>query len=119
MMRVGKCAPRPLEVPNQPSNQPIGNMHASVTRPTMPIGMSRSVIGNVSAWPALRARDAAIAPARPLIRGFASFNKVQIAEMPIAPAPMYLTLVLHAVRATVAAAVVKSPAIAEELGRPQ
>src|SRR5262249_4910970 len=112
-MSVGKCAPRPLEFPNQPSNHPIGNMQTSVTRPTIPIGMSRSVIGNVSALPALRARDAAIALARPLIRGLASFNKVQIAEIPIAPAPMYLTLPLHALRARVASGVVKSWARAE------
>ena len=83
-------------------------MQASVTKPTIPIGMSRSVIGNVSALPALRARDAAIALARPLISGFASFNKVQIAEIPIAPAPMYLTLPLHALRASAATGVVKS-----------
>src|SRR6184192_4823010 len=98
MMSVGKGAPRPLLLPKSPRSQPIGSMQASVTKPTIPIGMSRSVIGNVSALPALRARDAAIALARPLISGFASFNKVQIAEMPIAPAPMYLTFALHALR---------------------
>jgi hypothetical protein len=59
----------------------------------MPIGMSRSVIGSVSALPALRAREAAIAPARPLMTtGFTSFSSVQIAETPIAPAPMKRTL---------------------------
>ena len=51
----------------------------------MPIGMSRSVIGSVSAFPALRARDAAIAPARPLATGLTSLSSVQIAETPIAP----------------------------------
>ena len=86
----------------------MGSMHANVTRPTMPIGMSRSVIGSVSALPALRARDAAIALAKPLTSGFPSFNKVQIAEIPIAPAPMYLTLPLHALRASAATGVVKS-----------
>ena len=50
-------------------------MQASVTKPTMPIGMSRSVIGSVSALPAFRARDAAIAPARPLISGFTKLQK--------------------------------------------
>ena len=59
----------------------------------MPIGISRSVIGNVSALPALRARDAAIAPASPLATGFTNFSNVQIAETPIAPAPMKRTFV--------------------------
>src|SRR6266581_3949204 len=61
-------------------------MQTSVTRPTIPIGISRSVIGNVSALPALRAREAAIALARPLATGFTNFSSVQIAETPIAPA---------------------------------
>src|SRR5437899_10401175 len=91
-------------------------MQTSVTTPTMPIGMSRSVIGSVSALPALRARDAAIALARPLISGFASFNQVQIAEIPIAPAPMSLTLPLHALRARAATVVDKSWARPEECG---
>src|ERR1041385_797301 len=108
MTRVGKCAPSPLAFPKAPRSQPIGSMHAKVTRPTMPIGISRSVIGSVSDLPALRARDAAIALARPLVRGFASFNRVQIAEIPIAPAPMYLTFPLHAPRARAATGVVKS-----------
>src|SRR5262245_40082054 len=98
MISVGKCAPSPLAFPKAPRSQPIGSMHTNVTRPTMPIGMSRSVIGSVSALPALRARDAANALARPLISGFPSFNKVQIAEITIAPAPIYLTLPLHAAR---------------------
>ena len=67
-------------------------MHTNVTIPTMPIGMSRSVIGSVSALPALRAREAAIALARPLATGFTSFSSVQIAETPIAPAPRKRTL---------------------------
>ena len=50
-------------------------MQSNVIRPTMPIGISRSVIGNVSALPALRARDAAIAPARPLATGFTNFEQ--------------------------------------------
>src|SRR5256886_5862680 len=62
-------------------------MQANVTRPTMPIGISRSVIGSVSALPALRARDAAIAPARPLATGFTNLSNVQTADTPIAPAP--------------------------------
>ena len=70
-------------------------MQTSVIMPTMPIGMSRSVIGSVSALPALRAREAAIAPARPLTTGLTSFSKVQIAETPIAPAPMKRTLRLQ------------------------
>jgi len=37
--------------------------------------------------PALRAREAAIALARPLATGFTSFSNVQIADTPIAPAP--------------------------------
>ncbi len=41
---------------------------------------------------ALRARDAAIAPASPLATGFTNFNNVQIAETPIAPAPTKRTL---------------------------
>src|SRR5262245_12918517 len=119
MMSVGRCAPSPLVFPNQPSNQPIGNMHANVERPTMPIGISRSVIGSVSAWPALRARDAAIAPASPLATGFTNFSNVQIAETPIAPAPTNRTFVLQVFVARVAAAVVRSPAIAEKCGTPQ
>src|SRR5213596_1846387 len=87
MMSVGKCAPRPLLLPKYPSNQAIGSMQISVTSPTMPIGMSRSVIGSVSALPAFRARDAAIAPASPLATGLTSLRSVQIAETPIAPAP--------------------------------
>ena len=58
----------------------------------MPIGISRSVIGSVSPLPAFRARDAAMAPASPLATGFTNFNSVQIAETPIAPAPMKRTL---------------------------
>src|ERR1041384_2401798 len=119
MINVGKCAPSPLDVPNQPSSHPIGNMHSSVTRPTMPIGMSRSVIGSVSAFPALRARDAAIAPVRPLATGLISFSKVQIAETPMAPAPMKRTFVLHVLVASVATAVVMSPVIPEKCGPPQ
>src|SRR5690349_4662415 len=113
MINVGRCAPRPLELPKTPSNQPIGTMQINVTTPTIPIGISRSVIGNVSALPDFRARDAAIAPANPLINGFASLTSVQIAETPIAPAPMYLTLPLQALRASAATGVVKSLARAE------
>ena len=43
----------------------------------------------------LRAREAAIAPARPLATGFTSFSNVQIADTPIAPAPMKRTLRLQ------------------------
>ena len=79
----------------------------------MPIGMSRSVIGSVSALPALRARDAAIAPARPLATGLTSLSNVQIAETPIAPAPMKRTLWLQVLCASAPAAVVRSPVSAE------
>ena len=118
MMSVGKCAPSPLAFPKYPRSHPIGSMQTNVTRPTIPIGISRSVIGSVSALPAFRARDAAIAPARPLATGFTSFSSVQIAETPIAPAPMKRTFVLHVFCASVAAAVVISPAIAEKCGTP-
>src|SRR5437773_10771767 len=67
-------------------------MHANVESPTMPIGISRSVIGSVSPLPALRARDAAIALARPLATGFTNLSKVQTADTPIAPAPTKRTL---------------------------
>src|SRR5262245_28235590 len=103
MMSVGKCAPSPLLLPKYPSNQAIGSMQISVTSPTMPIGMSRSVIGSVSALPAFRARDAAIAPASPLATGLTSLRSVQIAETPIAPAPMKRTFVLQVFCASVAA----------------
>src|SRR5438552_3997684 len=119
MMSVGKCAPRPLEVPKYPSNQPIGSMQTNVTTPTMPIGISRSVIGSVSALPALRARDAAIALVRPRATGFTNLSNVQIAETPIAPAPTKRTFVLQVFCASVAAAVVISPDIAEKCGTPQ
>src|SRR5690348_17117294 len=113
MTRVGRCAPSPLELPKIPSSHPIGSMQIKVTMPTMPIGISRSVIGKVSALPDLRARDAAIALANPLNSGFANLSNVQIAETPIAPAPMYLTLPLQALRARAATGVVKSWARAE------
>src|SRR5438874_10178670 len=103
MMSVGKCAPRPLLLPKYPSNQAIGSMQISVTTPTMPIGMSRSVIGRVSARPAFRARDAAIALASPLATGFTNLSNVQIAETPIAPAPTKRTFVLQVFCASVAA----------------
>src|SRR5207253_11306397 len=93
-------------------------MQANVTMPTMPIGMSRSVIGSVSALPALRARDAAIALVSPLATGLINLSKVQIADTPIAPAPTKRTFVLHVLVASVAAAVVRSPAIAEKCGTP-
>src|SRR5215470_15100713 len=80
MVSVRTCAPRPLALPKYPSNQAIGSMQISVTSPTIPIGISRSVIGSVSARPAFRARDAAIAPARPLATGLTSLRSVQIAE---------------------------------------
>src|SRR5213593_629702 len=85
----------------------------------MPMGMSRSVIGSVSALPALRAREAAIALASPLATGCTNFSSVQIAETPIAPAPTKRTFVLQVFCASVAAAVVKSPAMAEKCGTPQ
>ena len=94
-------------------------MQTNVTTPTMPIGMSRSVIGNVSAWPALRARDAAIALVRPRVTGFTNLSNVQIAETPIAPAPTKRTFVLQVFCAMVATAVVTSPAMAEKCGTPQ
>src|SRR4029078_12244596 len=119
MISVGKCAPRPLLLPKYPSNQAMGSMQTSVTTPTMPIGMSRAVIGSVSARPAFRARDAAIALARPLATGITSLRSVQIAETPIAPAPTKRTFVLQVFCACVAAAVVRSPAIAEKCGMPQ
>src|SRR6266496_1137758 len=87
MMRIGMFAPSPLALAKEPSSHPIGSMQAKVTRPTMPIGISRSVIGSVSAFPALRVRDAAIALARPLPTGFTNLSNVHIAETPIAPAP--------------------------------
>src|SRR6185295_17515563 len=98
MMSVGKCAPRPLLLPKYPSNQ---------------------VIGNVSALPAFRARDAAIALASPLVTGLTSLRSVQIAETPIAPAPTKRTFVLQVFCASVAEAVVMSPAISEKCGTPQ
>jgi len=79
----------------------------------MPIGMSRSVIGSVSALPALRAREAAIALASPRATGLTNLSSVQIAETPIAPAPTKRTFVLQVFCASAAAAVVMSPAIAE------
>src|ERR1044072_9119957 len=94
-------------------------MQASVTTPTLPIGMSRSVIGSVSALPALRTREAAMAPASPLATGFTSLSNVQIAETPIAPAPTKRTFVLQVLYASVAAAVVMSPAMEEKCGTPQ
>src|SRR5205814_8083225 len=94
-------------------------MQTNVTTPTMPIGMSRSVIGSVSALPALRARDAAIALVRPRATGFTNLSNVQIAETPIAPAPTKRTFVLQVFCASVAAAVVISPDIAEKCGTPQ
>src|SRR5207248_10649627 len=94
-------------------------MQANVTRPTMPIGISRSVIGSVSALPALRARDAAIAPARPLATGFTNLSKVQTADTPIAPAPTKRTLRLQVLCASAAALVLKSCTSAEECGTPQ
>src|SRR5262249_7482724 len=75
--------------------------------------------GSVSALPAFRARDAAIAPASPLATGLTSLRSVQIAETPIAPAPMKRTFVLQVFCASVAAAVVISPDIAEKCGTPQ
>src|SRR5438876_8270190 len=74
MVSVATCAPRPLVLPKYPSNHAIGSIHNSVTNPTMPMGISRSVIGSVSALPALRAREAAMAPARPLLTGLTSFS---------------------------------------------
>src|SRR5437899_12977697 len=94
-------------------------MQTNVTTPTMPIGISRSVIGSVSALPALRARDAAIALVGPRATGFTSLSNVQIAETPIAPAPTKRTFVLQVFCAIVATAVVQSPAIAEKGGNPQ
>src|SRR5262245_46154425 len=94
-------------------------MQANVTTPTMPIGISRSVIGSVSAWPAFRARDAVIALARPRVTGFTNLSNVQIAETPMAPAPTKRTFVLHVFWAMAAAAVVTSPEIAEKCGTPQ
>ena len=88
MTSVAMFAPSPPVFAKWPSTQPIGSMQTNVTRPTMPIGMSRSVMGKVALWPALRARLAAIALASPLTTGFTSFTNVQMAEMPIAPAPM-------------------------------
>src|SRR5260370_32164739 len=85
----------------------------------MAIGIAGWVIGRVSAFPALRARDAAIAPASPLATGFTNFNSVQIAETPIAPAPTKRTLWLQVLCASWAAVVVISPAIAEKCGTPQ
>src|SRR5437667_296383 len=94
-------------------------MTTNVATPAMPIGMSRSVIGSVSALPALRARDAAIALVRPRATGFTNLSNVQIAETPIAPAPTKRTFVLQVFCASVTAAVVTSPAIAEKCGTPQ
>src|SRR5205814_9900090 len=94
-------------------------MQTNVTTPTMPIGISRSVIGSVSALPALRAREAAIALVRPRATGFTNLSNVQIAETPIAPAPTKRTFVLQVLVAIAAAAVVRSPAIAEKSGTPQ
>src|SRR6476646_6639445 len=119
MMRMGQCAPRPLLLPKYPSNHAIGSMQISVTSPTIPIGMSRSVIGKVSALPAFLARDAAIALASPLATGLTSLRSVQIAETPIAPAPTKRTFVLQVFCASVAAAVARSPDIAEKCGTPK
>ncbi len=94
-------------------------MQRSVTNPTIPIGISRSVIGNVSALPALRARFAAIAPARPCATGLISFINVQIAETPIAPAPRKRTFVRQTVFAIVATFPLRSPLSAEKCGTPQ
>src|SRR5437763_16997260 len=94
-------------------------MHAKVTRPTIPIGMSRSVIGSVSLLPALRAREAAIALARPLATGLTSFSNVQIADTPLAPAPTKRTLRLQVLCASAPAAVVTACARAEQCGRAQ
>ena len=55
--RVWEMRAETALVRKNPSSQPIGSMQTSVTKPTMPIGISRSVIGSVSAFPALRARD--------------------------------------------------------------
>src|SRR5512132_19741 len=119
IVSVTTCAPRPLLLPKYPSNQAIGSMQSSVTSPTIPIGMSRSVIGSESARPAFRARDAAIALASPLATGLTSLRRVQIAETPIAPAPTKRTFVLQVFCASVAADIVISPAIAEKGGIPQ
>src|SRR5437763_14255549 len=94
-------------------------MHANVESPTIPIGISRSVIGSVSALPALRARDAAIAPARPRATGFTNLSKVQTADTPIAPAPMKRTLWLQVFWARAAAPLVRSGARQEQCGKPQ
>src|SRR5438034_11266934 len=92
-------------------------MHANVESPTMPIGISRSVIGSVSPLPALRARDAAIAPARPLATGFTNLSKVQTADTPIAPAPTKRTLRLQVLCASAAVAVQIGRASCRERGR--
>src|SRR2546428_9387520 len=94
-------------------------MQTNVTTPTMPIGMSRSVIGSVSALPALRARDAAIAPERPRATGFTNLSKVQTADTPIAPAPMKRTLWLQEFCARAAALLVGSRTSLEYCGTPQ
>ena len=99
-------------------SQPIGSRHTSEIRPTWPIGMSCSVRGSSAALPAPRAREAAIAEARPLITGLTSLASVQIAATPMVPAPTKRTLWLQVAFARSAI----EPAtgiIAEKCGTPQ
>ena len=67
------------------SRIPIGTSIASETRPTTPIGKSRSVSASTS--PPRRARLAASAEATPPITGRAIFTSVHTAATPITPAP--------------------------------
>ena len=68
-----------------------GTMQASEIRPTVPMGRSRSAIATLSLPPRARVRDDAIDARSPVTTGFASLTTVQIAAMPIVPAPMKRT----------------------------
>jgi hypothetical protein len=91
MISSGSWLPSPLATPKLPSSQPIGSMQIAVTAATMPIGMSCSVRGSDAPCPARRTREAAMADLKPPTTGPMSLMRLQIAAMPMTPAPMKRT----------------------------
>ena len=91
---------------NIPSKIASGMKQARLMSATVPIGRSCSVRGRPPpfARAAARAREAASADVTPVYTGLASFKMVQIAEIPMVPAPMKRTWCAHTVVATSTAA---------------